>query len=550
MKKVFVFGLALCMASMLFAGGRSQNQGGSGNRIQVSAPGVLPITQQKYTMTAFMVINPDSYTDLATNTVLADFEKATNVHLDLVTAMAGESREKINLLLNSGEYPEVIITSDVGSGSDRVRYGTSEGIYLPLNDLIEQNAPNITAYFAKYPWVKEDITSPDGKIYGIPAIDGGAKRVVHTAMDYKVWFNHAWLDKLGLKQPTTTEEFRTVLRAFKTQDPNGNGKADEIPMTGCTAGWAAEPYWFLLNAFGYFHSSLVSFKNGVYTPVANQDYIREGLAYIKSLWDEGLIDPAAFTQDWGQMQALGNGPEVVTGAVAYGHSLFVADLSNTARTRQYSVLEPLTGPNGYRGLPYYGDEVHPANTMFMITDKCKNPEVAIKWADAYNTLEWTIRGMYGIKGKQWDDADPGTFGMDGKTPARYKILPGGTTISNDTIGWTLRLMEEDYRVLFQVSGDIYDPANWEAYLYQQTLRIIPYAADSRPLPVLSYTESAAARMSQINTSLSGYVGNAFVEFITGRRNLDAAGWNTYKQDLERLGYSEYVKLMQDAYNNR
>ena len=31
--------------------------------------------------------------------------------------------------------------------------------------------------------------------------------------------------------PTTTDEFYQVLKAFKEQDPNGNGKADEIPMT-------------------------------------------------------------------------------------------------------------------------------------------------------------------------------------------------------------------------------------------------------------------------------------------------------------------------------
>ena len=42
--------------------------------------------------------------------------------------------------------------------------------------------------------------------------------------------NKAWLDKLGLQVPTTWDELENVLKAFKTQDPNGNGQADEIPM--------------------------------------------------------------------------------------------------------------------------------------------------------------------------------------------------------------------------------------------------------------------------------------------------------------------------------
>ena len=51
--------------------------------------------------------------------------------------------------------------------------------------------------------------------------------------------------------PTTTEEFYEVLKAFKTQDPNGNGKADEIPLIGSKDGWNQRPQDFLMNAFVY-----------------------------------------------------------------------------------------------------------------------------------------------------------------------------------------------------------------------------------------------------------------------------------------------------------
>ena len=42
------------------------------------------------------------------------------------------------------------------------------------------------------------------------------------------------MDKLGLKMPETTEELREVLGAFVNDDPNGNGKKDEIGMLGAT----------------------------------------------------------------------------------------------------------------------------------------------------------------------------------------------------------------------------------------------------------------------------------------------------------------------------
>src|SRR5690606_8281669 len=123
----------------------------------------------------------------------------------------------------------------------------------------------------------------------------------HCSYMSKLWMNSKWLDKLGMEQPKTTEELREVQRAFKTKDPNGNGKADEVPLSG-TTGDPILPY--LMNAFVYDpqgqspsrDSSLVLNGNKVDIQ-ANKDGWREGLRYIKSLYDEGLIDKGAFTQN-------------------------------------------------------------------------------------------------------------------------------------------------------------------------------------------------------------------------------------------------------------
>ena len=53
----------------------------------------------------------------------------------------------------------------------------------------------------------------------------------HCSMSQKLWIYQPWLDALGLEMPTTTDEFEQVLLAFKEQDPNGNGQADEIPLS-------------------------------------------------------------------------------------------------------------------------------------------------------------------------------------------------------------------------------------------------------------------------------------------------------------------------------
>ena len=74
---------------------------------------------------------------------------------------------------------------------------------------------------------------PHGQIYAFPFIRSDVKLLVSTGLAVR----QDWLDKLGLKTPTTLDEWRTMLTAFKQRDPNGNGKADEIPLST----WAASP---------------------------------------------------------------------------------------------------------------------------------------------------------------------------------------------------------------------------------------------------------------------------------------------------------------------
>ena len=86
--------------------------------------------------------------------------------------------------------------------------------------------PNVKAFFKEKPDAQKLITDPDGHIYALPSSRGKS----YSGSGQNMMINKAWLDKLGLQVPTTWDELENVLKAFKTQDPNGNGQADEIPM--------------------------------------------------------------------------------------------------------------------------------------------------------------------------------------------------------------------------------------------------------------------------------------------------------------------------------
>ncbi|MGI8387550.1 extracellular solute-binding protein [Robertmurraya sp. P23] len=64
----------------------------------------------------------------------------------------------------------------------------------------------------------------DGKKYGVPNL------AENQTSQPVLWIRQDWLDKLGLQAPTTLQELEVVMEAFATQDPDGNGKNDTIPL--------------------------------------------------------------------------------------------------------------------------------------------------------------------------------------------------------------------------------------------------------------------------------------------------------------------------------
>ena len=84
----------------------------------------------------------------------------------------------------------------------------------------------------------------NGNIYSI----GYAAKDPCQYQPDEMYVYRPWLDKLGLDIPETTEEFYQMLKAFKEQDPNGNGVADEIPFSATPGG--ARGFHSLSGAFG------------------------------------------------------------------------------------------------------------------------------------------------------------------------------------------------------------------------------------------------------------------------------------------------------------
>ncbi|MDB5889097.1 MAG: sugar transporter permease, partial [Rhodocyclales bacterium] len=215
--------------------------------------------------------------------------RLTNVKMtNTANKAATNSMEQFNLMMASGDLPDV-----VGGGNLKdsfIRYGI-EGAFIPLNKLIDQYAPNIKAFLKSHPDVDRSIRAPDGSIYYIPYVPDGTVA--------RGWFiRQDWLDKLKLKQPQTVEELHTVLKAFKERDPNGNGKADEVPFFArdFQEAYRLVNLWGARSSGSDFYMDFMLDANGKVKHPFAEPAFRDGIRNVAKWYAEGLIDAEIFTR--------------------------------------------------------------------------------------------------------------------------------------------------------------------------------------------------------------------------------------------------------------
>jgi putative aldouronate transport system substrate-binding protein len=539
---LFLVGIAAC------SGGSGQNEQGK----------PLPTVTGNPAVTLDVFAPQSAETNLAKN----DFTKKMNEKFNITfkwqttTFDAGPAKEKRQISLASGDYPDLYMLIpwvDQFTPTELLKLG-KQGVAVPLNDLIDQYAPNIKKALEAEPEWKAMATAPDGKIYGMPQwVD-----CYHCSYQGKLWMNTAWLKKLGLEMPKTTEDMVKVLRAFKTQDPNGNGKADEIPLT---ASVRTPPMSYFMNAFiynpqgasGYNNSTLV-LNDGKVDLQANKDGWREGLAYLNSLYKEGLIDKGAFTQNPDSLQRQGNNAKhVILGSSTVLHlgeaiTIGLAD----GRDKQYDAVPPLTGPKGVNHAGYNFPSAPGAT--FVLTSKATPEEQiqAIKLLDYIFTDEGQINGQFGSEGKAWTKPQPGDVALDKSLEPSFKQIPQKPGTPPRNSGWGAIAQynnTEKFRNSEAIATDIYSQPGFERRLFEAT-KLYEGKEDKAqiyPFWKVWIDPSLASEVATLQINLDNYVQQNSLQFITGSKNIETE-WDAYVKGLEGLGLKRFLEIQQAAYD--
>lgn len=515
-KRTMALLMAFALTAATFAGcGNGDEKADDSGAAQTDTEIAFPL-KEPVTMSMFAVSATTTGTELPDNAAFQKMAELTNVSWEVTSCSATDLQEQRGVVLNTGDYQDVLYKSGIGS-DDIAKYGM-EGILLPLEDLIQENMPNLKAVLdERDAW--NEITSADGHIYSLPFIDQpGLQNIL-------MWINVRWLDKVGMEEPNSWETLYEVLKAFKEKDPNGNGEADEIPYVANTA---LLPFYLFgydlpvdMNSF-----CAVNDEDEIVYSMANDDWY-DYLYWMHKFYEEGLMNDDAFQATPDKQYATG--PDDVYG-LFLGWSPSETVGADLAEGYDYKVMDPW-GDNSLSttsGITEGG---------LCITDACEDPALVCAWADYFYSEEGGILMQLGIEGESfrwrddglWEwilDGDAGSEEMevrDAYILQGYAHCPG---LVPDFYA------EKKFREGNSVSGGL------------EGTRVAQLAA--KPFPRIQLTEAEQAEAGTITADLFNYAWQYQAEVITGLKDLDST-WEGYLAKMEEMGAGKYAEMYNSKY---
>lgn len=285
------------------------------------------------------------------------------IHLEVVQMPEGAYAEKLNLMLLSGDIPDLIYFQ----GGDEVI--SNQGLLVNINDYAENSE---IMQKALMDFNKERMTN-------YPYLLWIAPPRTRTAVIREDWFQEA-----GGKIPETVDDYYTLFKKIKSNHPEASVMTD----TGNT-----ERMDFTFNlAFGVNATWVKQGSTHVYSKVSDAE--REKLAFYQKLYAEGIFDNDYITTTWDSMEDKFYTNKV---ALIYGTSGIVLDTyENKLKVNQGVGLVALPPAKGMgRG---YSVSTAKETRGWAISTTSDNPDIVFQLLEFMATDEGQILDRYGVEG--------------------------------------------------------------------------------------------------------------------------------------------------------
>ncbi|TVY11063.1 extracellular solute-binding protein [Paenibacillus cremeus] len=312
----------------------------------------------------------------------SEWQKRTNSKLDVEWIPSGDYDTKFDLVLASGNLPEVIVAQSTTRPT--LINAIKQGAFWDLSPILGD--------FSKYPNLKKNsegnvwnYMKVDGKIYGIPRN--------RPLIDLGIKMRKDWLDKLNIPIPKTMDEYAAALKKIVDSDPDGNGKNDTIGLLG-HGFLLADGDGSLLAAFGGLDPQFD--KDGGLIKETMTPQYADMVAWLRKLYADGVLAKEFSAIKKTQAEEL-----FATGkAASYVRNIWrdyswEQDIKKVQPGANVITLPPMKGPGGVSvqlATPFFG-------AMYISK---KVPEAKVRqildYMEKTTTMEYTDFNYFGIEG--------------------------------------------------------------------------------------------------------------------------------------------------------
>lgn len=518
--------------------------------------GTLPIVKDASKMEPIKIAYvspPEKTVEITEMPMVQKIFGETGIPVEWIEIPSDGATEKINLMLNGGDYPDVFWN---GISSDMVIQYSDQDLFIPTEDLIEQYCPKLMEIFEKRPEYKGGSTAPNGHSYGFPYVEE-MYGLVQTPGPFLI--NKTWLDQVGKEIPATVDEWVDCLKAFRDGgDLNGNGVEDEVPYAfgmGCDGLFNSyDTFYYFTGCFGSADSvcsanaqaNHLRIVDGKVHFTAADDAFKKTANFFNMLYNENLIDMDSFSPgpnaDTPLYISKMSGNEAVIGCL--GTWAPVNEVVDPDVRSQYVAIPRLEGESGKGGVEVNYSEMA-ESSMVAITNKCKYPEVIAALVNYCMDPEISITLNWGPEGYTYVKGDDGILHFNLDEDENVILQDGYQSFTEQRANTTpgrgsLVVLRDYYGTVADYTWDAIDLLEGQK---QNGKEEIMEEIESVPKMMLTLEEQQViARIyPQVANVVDTFQMNAILQ--GGADDL----WDQYLSDLKSAGVEELVATYQSAY---
>jgi putative aldouronate transport system substrate-binding protein len=445
--------------------------------------------------------------------VLQQIDKVCNVKIDVSLVPGADLQTKIDTGISANQLPDVICSGQIES-----KY-SGQGVFANLDDYIN-GSKSFGALFSKYPSLKSNMMNDDGHFEFIPQL---TERLYFINSS----INKDLLDKTGKKAPTNLTEFEDVMKAFKAYDSS---------VTPILPGaWTGD--WWYMPILEAYDTSLDWYDfdgTGMqFGPYDRSSQLYNAIVYLNQLWNDGVIDPAAFSISDDDIMA-----KVETNKVGFmyqwGDGLDYSTAPGGSHHTNFVPMKDLQGPDGKAHTrvtqPFAGN-------YFYINGRTTADKIAAaeKWMEYdYSEAGITLTN-WGVEGQTYTLDSSGNPQYTDAIMKAKDNAPGNKRREYGIAHTALPFLSLNASEL-QCTGP---------YATQLTAMVTETAYPAQP--VLAGTAAEGQEFGAIMTDINKYVAEQFAKFVTGQDKISESSFAAFKSTLEQMNIKRASEIEKAQY---